>query len=251
MTDREQRLAWATARAQVGFTDGDVDPSKHPVFAQIADLSVAVMLLPADPLAPVLDFADALQVVSPYVVGQLARSVSQLEHEEITGTHLFRASRSAAAGETVMAVGLARHGGAFAGVGRSGRYLTRNDQPAVRLTAIVGATRAALTTQAELISQSGKTLPSGPWELTIATPGATGAVLGAYAPRWQPVEDQDPAPTCTMDHPMVRLEIPELPDPDGLSVLLSRAMSRAVNIFGTTTEFYAPPGNPGEVAAGY
>lgn len=251
MIDREQRLAWATARAQVGMTDGDLDPSKHPVFAQIADLSVAVMLLPADPLASVLDFADVLPVVSPFVVGQLSRSVGQLEHEEITGTHLFRVSRSSATGEIGMAVGLARHGGAFAGVGRSGRHLTRYDQSAVRLSAIVCATRAALSTQADLLSRLGQMVPTGPWELIIATPGATGAVLGAYAPRWPSVEEQDPAPTCTMDHPMVRLEIPELPDPDGLSVLLARAMSRAVNIFGTTTEFYAASGTPNKVAADY
>lgn len=254
MIDRQQRQAWAAGRAHAGLADDDLDPAKHPVFARITDLSVAIMLLPADPLAPVLDFTDAWPLIPHYLAGRLADGVGDLQHEEVTGSHVFRSSRSAA-DETVMAVGLARHGGVFAGVGHPGRYRMDNGRPVVRLSSIVGAVRVALTTQVNALAPTGErsVAPAGPWELTIAVPGARGAVLGAYAsPQWGKVEDNEAPPTCTMEHPLVRLEIPEFPDEAGLPALLAHAMSRAVNIFGTTTEFYANPRiNLRDVAANF
>ncbi len=45
------------------------------------------MLLPSDPLAPAVEFGDALAAVPSQLNGQIRNAVSLLNGEEITGTH--------------------------------------------------------------------------------------------------------------------------------------------------------------------
>jgi len=250
--DYEQRRAWARERARVGLAEEDLDLSRHPAYARLAAPTVAAVLLPPDPLAPPVDFGDALAAVPSRLNGQMANAVSLLNGEEITGTHALRLALDGYDGPAKFLAGVARHGGAVAGVGSPGIYLTRSDPPQriYRLFAVVAVVRAALITQAAVIDRLGAEagLPDGPWELTVAAPGAQGALLGAYAPGWQSAEHVDSPPMCTAEHPVVRLEIEQFPtDRDGVASLLDRAVSRAVNLFGTAEPLYA---NAQNVAGG-
>lgn len=247
-----QRRAWARERARVGLAEEDLDLSRHPAFARLSAPTVAAVLLPPDPLAPAVEFDDALAGVPSQLNGQIRNAVSLLNGEEITGTHALRLALDGYEGPAKFVAGVARHGGAVAGVGSPGIYLTRSDPPQriYRLFAVVAVVRAALVTQAAVLDRLGAVagLPDGPWELTVAAPGAQGALLGAYAPGWQSAEHVDFPPTCTAEQAVVRLEIEQFPtDRDGIASLLDRAMSRAVNLFGTSEPLYA---NAQNVAAG-
>lgn len=78
----------------------------------------------------------------------------------------------------------------------------------------------------------------------MALPGATRAVLGGLAPGWAPARDggsfDDPL-VCIDRHPVVRLEIDKFLDDtrDDVTELLTRAMDRVVNLFGTCLPLYS------------
>ncbi len=94
---------------------------------------------------------------------------------------------------------------------------------------------------------------AGPFELLVVAPGASGCLLGGYAPGREPVEHSFDPPLCTVVPSAVRLEVEDFPADDaGLDALLTRTMSRVVNIFGTRTALYADSRDPsGAVAPGY
>lgn len=253
MIEYLQRRAWARERTRVGLAEEDLDLSRHPAFARLSAPTVAAVLLPPDPLAPAVEFDDALAAVPSQLNGQIRNAVSLLNSEDITGTHALRLALDGGYEEPAKFVaGVARHGGSFAGVGSPGIYLTHSEPPQriYRLFVIVAVVRAALVTQAAVLDRLGAEagLPDGPWELTVAAPGARGALLDAYAPGWQSAEHVNFPPTCTAEHAVVRLEIEQFPtDRNGIASLLNRAMSRAVNLFGTAEPLYA---NSHNVAAG-
>lgn len=253
VADHDQRRVWKRERERTGLAEDALDLTRHPALALLGDPKVCAVLLPADPLAPLLDFDQAVDAVPATLDGQIRNQVSYLGSEQVTGTHALRTSRTSRTSHDQppdFLAGVARHGGAVAGVGSAAYYTTKDDPPwrLYRLFAIVAVVRTALQTQAAVILRlgSGTDLAGGPWELTIAVPGAKGSLLGAYAPGWQPAEHVDNPPMCTAENPVVRLEIEQFPtDPDGVAALLDLAMGRAVNIFGTTDPLYAYAKNPG------
>jgi hypothetical protein len=244
VADHDQRRAWQQERERTGLTEDGLDLMRHPALARLGEPRVGAVLLPADPLAPLVDFDQIIGGIPTMLDGKIRNLVSYLNSEEITGTHALRASKPSYDGPAKFVAGVARHGGAVAGVGPAAFYITKSDAPRrlYRLFAIVAVVRTALQTQAAVLDRlgSGAGLADGPWELTIAAPGARGALLGAYADGWQDAEHVDNPPMCTAEHPVARLEIEQFPtDPDALAALLNRAMSRVVNIFGTTDPLYA------------
>lgn len=244
MIDNEQRRVWALERDRIGLAEDELDLSRHDALAGLDEATVGVVLLPPDPLAPLLDFDDVMSTIPDQLTGQMRNGVSTLNVEWITGTFAAKAARDDYRAPARAVVGVARHGGAFAGVGATGTYTVGRDPQwqVRRLAALVGAIRVALQVQVAVHVRLGARacLPDGPWEVTIAAPGATGALLGGYAPGWQPVEEVDSPPLCRASNPIARLEIKRLPSDDaGMGGLLVQAMKRAVNIFSTVDPLYA------------
>ena len=241
--DHVQRRVWDRERSRLGLADDDVDVTRHPVLARLDEPTVGVMLLPADPLAPVLDFNDgSLALIPERLTGLIRNGVSFLNTVEMTGQYLLRVARNQHAEPARAVVGFARHGGAVAGVGTTGRYQPPGEAYAIyRLSTFAGAIRAALLSQGTLLANPGVSshLPAGPFELVVIAPAANGNLLGGYAEGWEPVEYSFDPPLCTTSHPVIRLEIDAFPtDNTGLTKLLTQAMSRVVNLFGTSQPLY-------------
>lgn len=246
MIDHVQRRVWDRERSRLGLADDDVDVMRHPALARLDEPTVGVMLLPSDPLAAVLDFDDrSLASIPERLTGQISNGVSFLNTVEMTGQYLLRVARNQHDEPARAVVGFARHGGAVAGVGATGRYQPPGEAHAIyRLSWFTGAIRAALITQRALLANPGvySRLPAGPFELVVVAPAANGTLLGVYAEGWEPVEHVFDPPLCTTNHPVVRLEIDAFPtDNTGLTELLTRAMSRVVNLFGTSKPLYLDP----------
>jgi len=248
MIDHVQRRVWDRERSRLGLAEDDVDVTRHPVLARLGEPTVGVMLLPADPLPPdplaaVLDFDDGSLVLIPErLTGRISNGVSFLNTVEMTGQYLLRVARNQHDEPARAVVGFARHGGVVAGVGTMGSYQPIGEKYGIyRLSAFAGAIRAALRTQEALLANPrvSSRLPAGPFELVVVAPAANGTLLGGYAEGWEPVDQTFDPPLCTTSHPVVRLEIDAFPtDNTGLTELLTRAMSRVVNLFGTSQPLY-------------
>jgi len=251
--DHGQRRVWERERSRLGLGDDLLDATQHPALAILDRATVGVVLIPRDPLAPLLDFdAAALDALPDRFTGQIANGVLFLNAVVTGGQYLLRVARNAANEPARALVGLSRHGGALAGVGAPGRYQLRTDGPDIyRLSSFAGAVRAALKAQRDAIAVVPKL--AGPFELLVVAPGASGCLLGGYAPGWEPVEHSFDPPLCTVVPPAVRLEVEDFPADDaGLDALLTGTMSRVVNIFGTTSALYADSKDPNcAVAPGY
>ncbi len=243
MIDHVQRRVWDRERSRLGLADDDVDVTRHPVLARLGEPTVGVMLLPADPLAAVLDFDDgSLALIPERLTGRISNGVSFLNTVEMTGQYLLRVARNQHDEPARAVVGFARHGGVVAGVGTMGSYQPPGEKYGIyRLSAFAGAIRAALRTQEALLANPrvSSRLPAGPFELVVVAPAANRTLLGGYAEGWEPVEQSFDPPLCTTSHPVVRLEIDAFPtDNTDLTELLTRAMSRVVNLFGTSQPLY-------------
>jgi hypothetical protein len=128
MIDHVQRRVWDRERSRLGLADDDVYGTRHPVLARLGESTLGVMLLPADPLAPVLDFDDgSLALIPERLTGRISNAVSILNTVEITGQYLLRVARNQHDEPARAVVGFARHGGAVAGVATvmPGRYHPR------------------------------------------------------------------------------------------------------------------------------
>ncbi len=78
----------------------------------------------------------------------------------------------------------------------------------------------------------------------MALPGAPRAWLGAVADGWEPVEHSFDPPVCNTEDPLVRVEIESLPTGGNEQRgLLTRALGRVVNVFGTTAPLHLPAHN--------
>jgi hypothetical protein len=253
--DYMQRRAWLRQRLALGLEEADLDLTRHPAFARMPDVRAAVVLLPADPLAALLDFngeiPDAIPQQLTGEAGKLGGAF--LNQNAITGSHTLRMSMTDAGDARVLA-GVARHGGAVAGGGTGCTYEWAGN-PVYRLNVLTGLVRIALQTQAAVNRlPDGEALRDGPFELVVALPGATGALLGAFAPGWAKIEEGfDDPPVCADSRPTSRLEIESFPtSPDEIDPILTQAMSRVVNVFGTEIPLYAHRNAPSDgVARGY
>jgi len=234
----EQRQVWTRERARLGIADDALDVSKHPALALLDPPRIGVVVLPPDPHAVPLDFDDVHGSVPPQFTGRTVQFVSRLDTKLLTGQHALRAANE---GKDAVA-GVARHGGAVAGIGGAGVSEPDGDggRRIYRLFALTAAVRIALETQATVLERHPDAgLPEGPWELTVVAPGASGALLGGYAPEWLSVDELDRPPRCIASSPVVRVEIDGFPPSDKIDRLLTQVMSRVVNLFGTAEPLYA------------
>lgn len=255
--DRAQRETWRDERAALGLVPGGAGFGRLGLMERLDGQSVQVVVLPSDPSVAAVDFDAALARALPdRFTGQIANGVQHLGHVSATSTHLIKEAQGEQGSRGLLA--LARHGGATVGVGgRSGRYFLNGKDGLVaqRLSVVSGAVRLAIAAQADAVahlSALNAGTPAGPWEISVALPGARGAVLGALAPGWEEPDRAFDVHQCVEDDPLVTLELPAVPaDAGERREALRRVLARVVNAFGTTLPLYLPQDGSGEVPDGY
>ncbi len=258
MTDRNQRGIWREEREALGLVSGAPGFGRQGLMGRLEGQAVQVVLLPSDPSAAGIDFDGRLaQDLPDRFSGQITNGVQLLGHVSASSAYLLKEAQSENGSRAVLA--LARHGGVVVGVGeRVGRYfLNGRDGPvAQRLSVVVGAVRLAIGAQAAALAHlSGRGLwvPSGPWEVSVALPGARGAVLGAFASGWEEPDRSFDVYQCAEDAPLVTVELADVPgEVHARREALRRVVARVVNAFGTTLPLYLPHNNTaGEIADDY
>lgn len=152
--DYAQRLTWLRHRLALGIDESDLDVGRHPAFSGVRDLTAAVMILPADPLAPLIGFrGEAPGVIPRQLEGRIGKhSCSNLHYPTFSGGYALRVSRDTEDKTPSVLAGVARHGGAVAGMGAINRVSLGDavgDKPVreYRLDAITALVRVALQTQ--------------------------------------------------------------------------------------------------------
>lgn len=251
--DRAQREIWRDERAALGLVPGVAGFGRRGLMERLDGQSVQVVVLPSDPSVAAVEFDAALARALPdRFTGQIANGVQHLGHVSASSTQLVKEAQGEQGSRGLLAV--ARHGGVTVGIGeRSGRYfLNGKDGPmAQRLSVVSGAVRLAIAAQADAIahlSAQDAGAPAGPWEISVALPGARGAVLGAFASGWEEPDRAFDVYECVEDDPLVTLELPALPaDDQERREALRRVLARVVNAFGTTLPLYLPQDGSGEV----
>lgn len=217
---------------------------------RLAGQSVQVVLLPADPSMTAVDFdPDLGQALPDRFTGQITHSVQLLGNGGVGSSHLLKTAQSDSNGAKAV-LALARHGGVTVGLADGpGRYPLKGGSGTVatRLWSVAGAVRLALQAQDRVLGHLGERrrwAPAGPWEVSVALPGAKGTVLGALAAGWEdPERDFDPS-VCAEEDPLITLELADVPrDDDARREALRRVLARVVNAFGTTTPLYLPANN--------
>lgn len=256
--DRAQREIWWEERAALGLVPGEPGFGRAGLMGRLNGQAVQVVVLPADPSVAAIEFDAALaQALPDRLVGQISNSVQLLGHVSASSTHLVREAQGEKGSRGVL--GLARHGGTAVGVGeQAGRYFVngKDGLAAQRLSVVVGAVRLAVRAQTaalEHLADRELWAPSGPWEVTVALPGARGTVLGALAPGWDEPKNAFDVHECAEDDPLVTLELADIPrDVRDQREVLRRVVARVVNAFGTTLPLYLPHGNTaGEIPDAY
>lgn len=257
-TDRAQREIWRDEREVLGLVPGVPGFGRRGLMGRLDGQAVQVVLLPSDPSVAAVEFdAGLTQALPDRFTGQVANGVQLLGRVSASSGHLLKEAQGERGSRGLMA--LARHGGAVVGVGEQpGRYAVNGSDGLVaqRLSAVVGAVRLALRAQSDAIAHlSGRALwaPSGPWEVSVALPGARGAVLGALAAGWDEPTNAFDVHECAEDDPLVTLELADVPrDARDQREVLRRVVARVVNAFGTTLPLYLPHGSTaGEIPDDY
>lgn len=249
LADRTQRQAWQNERAALGLVPGAPEFGRRGVMRRLDGQSVQVVLLPPDPSISAVGFDPDLAAVLPdRFAGQITDVVNGLGHQTVRSSHLLRTAHSNGDNGSRAVLALARHGGVTVGLSeRTGRYpLQAGSVVAQRLWGIAGAVRLALHAQ-ELVlahlAERGRWAPAGPWQISVALPGARGSVLGALASGWEEPDHAFEPNVCVEDDPFVALELADSPrGRDDRRQVLSRVLARVVNAFGTTTPLYLAPG---------
>lgn len=258
VADRAQREIWRDEWEALGLVPGAPGFGRRGLMARLDGQAVQVVLLPADPSVAAVEFDAALvQALPDRFTGQIANGVQLLGRASATSTHLVKEAQGEKGSRGVL--GLARHGGTVVGVGeQSGRYAVNGSDGLVvqRLSVVVGAVRLALRAQSAALahlSEGELWAPSGPWEASVALPGARGAVLGALAAGWDEPTNAFDVHACAEDDPLVTLELSDVPrDVRDQREVLRRVVARVVNAFGTTLPLYLPHGNTaGEIPDDY
>jgi hypothetical protein len=114
------------------------------------------------------------------------------------------------------------------------------------LFAMVGAVRLALLAQEQVLIVLDRrgVASAGPWELSVALPGASGTTLGGSAEGWDDVRHAFHRPTCTDPAPLIHDQLSALPSgKDARRAALTRVAGRTVNAFGTYSPLYVPTGD--------
>lgn len=241
-----QRRAWHRHRSELGLSEGNLRVASHPAFGLMEEPSCVVALLPPDPLAPLLDFdAVTSSVIPQQFEGRTSRfGDASLSEVVSTGSHMLRVARDVGKPFRSLA-GVARHGGVVAGAGPAATYQHAGLR-VIRLDALTSTVRVALAAQEGVHRlRAAKQLASGPFELTVALPGASGSLLGGYASGWNDLDDElDSPPACQDANAMIRVEIAAVPaEREAVGRLLTQIMGRIVNLFGTDEPLYAPRNN--------
>lgn len=241
--DYAQRGAWQDHRTDIGLRERALHPVLHPAFSLMAEPACVVVLLPQDPLAPLLDFdAETSSMIPQRFEGFASRMRDSVLNEVLSsGSHMLRVTRDPA-GPLRSLAGVARHGGAVAAVGSAAAYDHRGTR-VLRLSSLTSTVRLALATQIEVHRlPAAKHLAGGPFEVTVALPGAAGSLLDGYAPGWTGLQDGlDSPPVCEDENAMIRLEIAAVPtERDDIGRVLTQIMGRVGNLFGTDEPLYAP-----------
>lgn len=256
--DRAQREIWRDEREALGLVPGAPGFGRRGVMERLDGQAVQVVLLPSDPSVAAVEFDAALARALPdRFTGQISNGVQRLGHVSASSGHLLKEAQGEEGSRGLLAV--ARHGGVLVGVGeRSGRYfLNGKDGPvAQRLSVVSGAVRLAFAAQADALAHLAALdlwAPSGPWEVSVALPGARGAVLGAFASGWEEPDRAFDVFECGEDDPLVTLELADVPkDVHDRREALRRVLARVVNAFGTTLPLYLPHNNTaGEIPDEY
>lgn len=238
MIDYAQRRIWQRYRQQNGLDDNALDLTRHPLSHRMPEIAVLACLIPQDPLSPVLDFNSGLDLAIPKGLEGQASGMhgAVFSQTVVTGGHLLRESNDGAEGVPRAVAGVARNGGALAAVG-SEAVEKQGSTSFVRLGVITATVRVAMQAQ-EAVGQfkEGAGVNSGPFELIVALPDATGMHVTACADGWDAARHC----VCSDASPLARMEIEEfLTGRDGMGTMLGQAMRRIVNIFGTTDPLFA------------
>lgn len=255
--NRGQREIWRDERARLGLVPGTLEFGRRGLMQRLDGQSVQVVLLPDDPLAVGVDFdaaEDLLRELPGRFEGTVARSVQLLHHDTADADHLIREQPGDAGARGLLA--LARHGGTTVGLAEKPGAYVQSGYRTLRLSSVAGAVRLALTAQDAALTYletHGRWTPEGPWELTVALPGARDSLLGGYAEGWRDADELDTPPQCREDEVLVRVELRAAPrDANDRDEVLRVMLGRVVNAFGTTTAFHMPArGQSGRVDPGY
>ncbi len=256
--DRAQREIWRDEREALGLVPGAPGFGRRGLTERLDGQAVQVALLPADPSVAAVEFDAALsQSLPDRFTGQIANGVQYLGRVSASSTHLVKEAQGEKGSRGIL--GMARHGGTVVGVGeQSGRYFVNGKDGLVaqRLSVVVGSVRLALSAQAGALAHLSERelwAPSGPWEVSVALPGARGAVLGALAAGWDEPRNAFDVHECGEADPLVTLELADVPrDVRDQREVLRRVVARVVNAFGTTLPLYLPHGNTaGEIPDDY
>lgn len=258
--DRAQREIWRDEREALGLVPGAPGFGRRGVMERLDDQSVQVVILPSDPSAAAVEF-DALlaRALPDRFTGQITNGVQLLGLVSTSSAHLLKEAQGEEGKGSRGLLAVARHGGVAVGIGgRSGRYFLNGKDGllAQRLSVVSGAVRLAIAAQADAVAHLAALdlwAPSGPWEVSVALPGARGAVLGAFAQGWEEPDRAFDVHECVEDDPLVTLELAAPPtDLKERREVLRRVLARVVNAFGTTLPLYSPQNNTaGEVPDEY
>ncbi len=182
---RRQREIWHEERERLGLVRGRPALGREGVMRVLDGQSVQVTLLPADPLARVTGFDEPLMSALPRdFTGLMARRCPAFGTEGLRSDHAMRLTQGDPARGHRAVLAVHRNGGVTVGLS-DGEAVVEHDHGGERqriylLFMIVGAVRLALQAQEQVLGVLGEraTAPSGPWEISVALPGADGAWLG-------------------------------------------------------------------------
>lgn len=116
-------------------------------------------------------------------------------------------------------VALRRDSGLEMGLGREGifRFSRQQEMRVFRLILMIGRVWSALSVYREAVQHLSI---GGPWEISLAIPNTSGSMLGHLAEGWaDPVEYGSELPPCDEPGLLLRRELVQFPDPEGVQAL--------------------------------
>ena len=200
----------------------------------VPDLTVRLIILPADPFASTMEFDSNLWTW--WTTNETDPAIGPTSHwggySRPTVECALRYQRAASDSTDLMAfyLGLCRHGGLDMAVSSDGAYDT-GKRKVFTLTTIVGRVWSALASYARVVD---KYTVNGPWEVALGLRKTSGAVLGNFGEGWEePERHCRPGPICLESHVLIRLEVLDTwPDVEGIRDLAFRIGGRVEDSFG-------------------
>lgn len=191
--------------------------------ARMKDVTVRILVLPRDPFADIVTFDEDLwgwwlaDRDNPFTGA--ARTGWGAQHAP-TAHAAARFDRYNGTWEHYLAIH--RTGAIEHGMGRDGGGSWRtkeSEERSFNLVTIVGRIWNVLTLAIEASSRYELT---GPWEVSVSLINTSGALMGNVALGWKDLNDWwagDRPPRCKELNLLLRLEVTEWPDPDGVKDL--------------------------------